>query len=221
MRWLPAAGGKVLRVISGNYETDQVAAFISTIRPGDTVFDVGAAHGYYTLLSAKLVGPAGRVVAFEPSPQNAAYLRAHVQRNRLSNVTIRPEAISDFVGELRFQIGMGSGTGRIDQHGSLTVPALTLDQAVAELGCVPQALKIDVEGAELTVLAGARTLLQSFPTLFLSTHGTVTHQRCCRYLQDLGYHMSPLNAAELAQATEILAVSPRIATAQPAIRAVA
>ena len=219
IRWLPACGGKIMRVFLGTYEREQTARFVSLIRPGDVVFDVGAAHGYYTLLSARLAGPAGKVVAFEPFPENAAFLRAHVGKNRFGNVVIRQEAVSDRNGTIGFGRGSGTGTGRIDASGTLQVPLRTLASVASELGLRPDHIKIDVEGAEMGVLRGAGSLLDSHPTLFLSTHGPDIHRECCEFLSARGYCLDPLDSEDLDSSTEVVALSP--ATAAQAVRSAA
>ena len=67
----------------GTAEPDVVRFFEQTIQPGDTVFDLGANVGYFTLIAAALTGPDGRVVAYEPIPANAAALRRNVQLERV------------------------------------------------------------------------------------------------------------------------------------------
>src|SRR5687768_5648057 len=71
--WQLASGGKLARLLLGTYEPEQSGLFRTHIRPGDQVLDIGAAAGYYTLLSAKLVGTSGRVVSFEPDPNNLQF----------------------------------------------------------------------------------------------------------------------------------------------------
>ena len=77
----------------GSFEPEQTALVETLVKPGDTVVDLGAHIGYYTLLFAKLVGPSGHVVAFEPSPASCAILRRNVASNGLANVTIVNAAV--------------------------------------------------------------------------------------------------------------------------------
>ena len=65
------------------------------IQPGDTVLDLGANIGYFTLLFAKLVGNNGIVFAFEPEPQNIALLTKNIKINNYKNVTLVPKAVSN------------------------------------------------------------------------------------------------------------------------------
>ena len=208
--WLPASRGKVLRILGGTYEPEQTRLFEEHVRPGATVLDIGAHVGYYTLLSAVLAGPSGRVVAFEPSPANAAFLRRHVALNRLGQVSVEEAAVSDRAGTARFGSGSGSGTGHLAEKGEITVRTLTVDGLCAEHGLTPTAVKIDVEGAEAAVLRGAReTLARARPAVFLSTHGLEAHAASLALLRDLGYALSPILGGELDTTPEVLALPAR------------
>jgi FkbM family methyltransferase len=200
--------GKVLRMFLGTYEPEQTALFCRQVRAGDVVFDVGANAGYYTLLAARLAGPRGRVIACEPDPRIAAYLRLHVEANRLENVTVVQSAVGAKSGVAQFCRGKGTGTGRVSNAGELTVRVRTLDDLARQHGALPTHVKIDVEGAELDVLHGAHeTLNRPRPTIFLSTHGTHVHDPCCRLLQEYGYFLSAIGGGDFATAPELLAAA--------------
>lgn len=208
--WQPASGGKIARVLLGTYEPEQTKIFQEHIRPGQTVLDIGAAAGYYTLVSAGLVGKTGRVFAFEPDPTNLKYLRAHVQQNRLSQVVVLPLAIADRHGVARFGGGSGTGTGRLCDDGAHEVPLTRLDDLLEEVRFAPNHLKIDVEGAELAVLHGGEQMIrQHRPTIFLSTHEWITpgiHRSCCELLTSWDYDLAPIHGADVATATELLCI---------------
>jgi FkbM family methyltransferase len=203
-RWLVASGGKVLRMICGTYESAQTRLFERHVLTDSIVFDLGANVGYYTLLAAKLARR-GHVVAFEPEPRNAAFLRANIAANRCRNITVRELAVAGVSGTARFKLGRGSGTGALSCEGALHVKLVSLDEFVAESGLSPTHLKIDVEGAEYEVLCGGiETLSLLRPTIFLSTHGPLPHRSCCELLQDLNYDLRPIDAPDLATAAELL-----------------
>jgi len=175
----------------GSYEYEKRRRFEQTITPGSVVFDIGAHVGFYTLLAADLVGPAGRVVAFEPVSRNLTYLRRHLRQNGFSHVTVIDRAVCDRTGVARFEEGPGSCKlmGRLSPTGEFWVNTVSLDEKVScgELP-PPDFIKIDVEGAELLVLWGATTVLsRARPKLFLSTHGAELHRECCEFLHALGY----------------------------------
>jgi FkbM family methyltransferase len=204
--WLPASRGKVLRILNGTYEREQTRLFQQHIRPGSTVLDVGANVGYYTLLASVLAGDSGRVHAFEPEPRNAEFLRRHAAINRRANVTVQQAAVSDRAGTARFDFGSGSGTGHLADAGAIEVRTLRLDDYCAEHGLAPTALKIDVEGAEVAVLEGARGMLERHrPVLFLSTHGPDVHRASLAILRGLGYRVAPILGGDVESTTEVLA----------------
>jgi FkbM family methyltransferase len=203
--WNPASGGKVARVLAGTYEREQTRCFEERLQPGWTLFDVGAHVGYYTLLGAALVGRAGRVISFEPNARNNRFLRRHVAMNGLQQVSIEGAAVSDRAGVARFEAGSGSGTGHLAEHGGTEVPTVRLDDYCREFDLQPQAVKIDVEGAELKVLRGAESLLVTHhPLLFLSTHGRGVHDQCVAWLSGRGYDVRPITGASVHDATELI-----------------
>jgi FkbM family methyltransferase len=213
--WLVQSRGKVGRVLAGRYEPEQTALFRRWLAPGHTVLDVGAHAGYYTLLSALLTGSTGRVWSFEPDPVNASFLRRHVRINRFEQVAIEQAAVSDCAGTAHFAHGTGSGTGHLDERGELEVPTVRLDDFCEQHDIAPHAIKIDVEGAELAVLAGGIGVIRRHrPLIFLSTHGEEVHTRCLELLGEAGYQLSPVLGGDLRTTTELLCVP--AGRAQPA-----
>jgi len=142
------------------------------LQPGMTVLDIGANQGYYTLLASSKVGPAGRVLAFEPSLREIRRLRAHLWLNRCKNVQICTSALGAAAGagELHIVLGTESGCNslrppEVSQPTSLhRVLVERLDDVLKarEIECV-DFIKLDVEGAELSVLQGASELLRRLP----------------------------------------------------------
>lgn len=156
------------------------------LRPGDTFFDVGAHHGWVSLVAARKVGPAGRVVAFEPSPPSIEVLNYHKKANRLTQLQIeRRPANSSACRSVPFFLVDGGASqmnsllirpaesdNRSSQKpASVAMETVTLDAFAQEFHLRPNAIKIDVEGAELWVLQGAKGLCERVrPVLMVAVH---------------------------------------------------
>jgi hypothetical protein len=93
MRWMSGSGNAGCWL--GSYELANQHALQRFIKPGMTVFVIGAHVVFYTLLFSKLTGPTGNVCAFEPFASNIVYLLQHVHANKCTNVNIYQLAISD------------------------------------------------------------------------------------------------------------------------------
>jgi FkbM family methyltransferase len=140
------------------------------LKPGATVFDLGAHQGVVALILGDAVGSSGKVVAVEANPHNADAARRNRDLNRSPQVVVEAAAVSDHLGEITFNRGLN---GHVDdgsgQWGTMRVPALTVD-SLAERHGAPDVLFIDVEGYELHVLRGARKTLERFPDCFIEMH---------------------------------------------------
>lgn len=195
----------------GSYEYEKRLAFEEIVGKGDIVFDIGANVGFYTLLASVLVEPNGGVFAFEPVPRNLLYLKKHLRTNRTPNVTVIEAAVTDRGGVTYFRESTISSMGRIALEGNLQVKTVSLDELISagEIP-TPDHIKIDVEGAEMRVLCGAKSMLaDAHPTLFLATHGCEIHQQCCRFLERLDYELRPIVGRSLEKSDEILALRRR------------
>jgi FkbM family methyltransferase len=162
--------------VHGYYDWHNVAIAMALCRPGDTIVEVGAHIGTETISYAAIVGATGRVIAFEPMPDNLAALEGNLRMNRLDNVTVLPQALSDTQGVVDFAIGggSGSGAGHLRAPGDrrdasyIRVQTTTLDAAVFEQAKPIRMLFIDAEGAELGILrGGGRLLSRDTPHLVL------------------------------------------------------
>lgn len=97
-------------ISAGNYEPEVEAIFRKYVRPRMTVLDIGANVGFFTMLAASLVGPEGRVVAFEPNSNNVRMLEASRRANNFENVQVHCLAASDAPGILAFNTAYSNGT---------------------------------------------------------------------------------------------------------------
>jgi FkbM family methyltransferase len=164
--------------VCGSFEPNEFAFVDQMLHAGMTFVDVGANDGYYTLFAARRVGSTGRVVAVEPSSRERVNLKRNIARNRLGNVTVVPAALGSACGvaDLRLAQGKHSGhntLGKFAHDGVLAdrlqrVDVETLDKVVAVLGLpLVDFVKIDVEGAEASVVYGARHVLSTMRPIIL------------------------------------------------------
>jgi FkbM family methyltransferase len=143
----------------------EYAMLPSLVKSGDWVLDIGANVGYYTTLLSRLVGPSGRVFAFEPMPQTVEILAFVLQQSGcFRNVTLLNTAVGESAGIVRFDLPV-SGPGlpnyfraHMQEHGAYSVYCTSIDQLA-----IPKRvafIKIDAEGAETQVLRGMRKLIE-------------------------------------------------------------
>ena len=166
--WLAEESAVDQELLYGEFETMERQFVKKLLRRDMTVVDVGAHHGLYTLLASKCVGWNGRVVAIEPSPRECARLRKHLQLNRCSNVELMACAAGENVGEAnlyvvdRFNDGCNSlrPPATSEPIKTVRVKVRRLDDILSDLEITKvDFVKLDAEGAELSVLYGALKLL--------------------------------------------------------------
>jgi FkbM family methyltransferase len=164
--------------VAGSFEPNEFAFLDRTLRRGMTVVDVGANDGLYTLFAAGRVGRRGRVLAFEPSSRERRVLERNIAVNRLRNIVVVPSALANEPGQATLQIAPSLHGGHntlggfahkgVDAVATEQVEVETLDAVIARLAIAKvDAIKIDVEGAELKVLQGARDVLQRLRPVLL------------------------------------------------------
>src|SRR6266436_10400822 len=152
---------KLIFVFREGYEPE-LAYLERALSPGNTFVDVGANLGIYTLVASRIVGPSGRVIAFEPSVQSLPLLQKNIMLNSLTNVTAFPVALSEKAGRVRlYHAGSCPSGNSLGHHPSFpggfeTVLAESLDDVLQRIpaGRV-DVIKMDVQGAEELVLRGA------------------------------------------------------------------
>lgn len=148
---------------SGAYDAGAGRVLVERVRAGQEVWNVGANVGVYVLQLAHLVGPSGRVVAFEPAPGAADLLERNVALNGFTDrVTIVRAAVGESPGEVLFYVDGASPMGRagtpnpaLDHVTSVRVPVVTLDAVAQDRGRVPDAVVMDIEGFEVAALRAA------------------------------------------------------------------
>ena len=149
-------------MMADRYEEATVRLFEELLQPGMAVMDIGAHVGYFSLISARLVGPQGKVIAFEPEPENHNLLIKNIESNGYSNISPIPKAVSSTSGTTQFFLSaLDNGSHSIFLPGargvidSISVETTTVDDFLDAQGW-PQVdlFKVDVEGAESEVLEG-------------------------------------------------------------------
>lgn len=191
----------------GAYEPDVTAVFRDRLRPGMHVVDIGANIGYYTMLSASLVGPSGSVTAIEPNPNSAKLLEASRRANSFDNVKVLQVAAGRDLGLLVLHGSYGNvmTSAAPDDAAALlnstTVPSIKLDDLIPRNKKI-DLVKIDVEGAEYNALLGASelirrchpTIISEFSPSTMPGISGVDGRQYLRFLLGFGYKISVIEA---------------------------
>lgn len=192
------------------YEAETSHFLGSILRPGDTFIDIGAHVGYFTMLASALVGAEGRVFSFEPEASNWAHLLEHIELNHATNVLPNFMAAGAAPGIAEFFVNSDNDGGHalweVGRHPfnersrtdrtSRRVFVTSLDHYFndREIGNL-KAIKMDAEGAEFSILVGARQLIAQTGVPFivseinrfgLESMGT-TERQLRALMGDLGY----------------------------------
>ncbi len=177
--------------------------WIELCRGKKVVFDVGAHIGLYALAASRLVAPGGKIYAFEPSFANGRYLQRHCDYNHFANIEIVPHLLGRSAGRtvIFYESGdvdaMNAVVPRTGQHyRKVLKKEMSLDAFCRENQVYPEVMKMDVEGAECDVLAGAQQMLKEHhPVIILSVHPSrlvqlgESTEALYKTLQDLGYRI--------------------------------
>ena len=183
-----------LSYLLGTDELHLQKAIRQYVGPGDTVYDIGANLGYVSLALAKRVGPSGRVIVFEPIPQNIAAFRHNMEINGINHVQLLEFAASDKAGTTIIRMAENPSTASLVWHRNnpaatqISVSTVSIDELVedGQLTC-PKFAKIDVEGAEAFVLQGMRrTIAAAMPVLFVEC-SEAGREKSWHLMQDLQY----------------------------------
>jgi FkbM family methyltransferase len=191
--------GKFLFVFRENYEPE-LADLEKHVSPGKTFIDVGANFGIYTVVASKLVGEAGRVIAFEPTAQSFDVLRKNVGLNNFNNVLTFRTAVSDEPGTGWLYYGTDPVQNSLGKNpcwdaGGEEVVMESLDHVLLQAGVDRvDVIKIDAEGAEELVLRGAVNLFSSMRPIVIyevnreaSAHLGLSEDGATKFLKRLGY----------------------------------
>ena len=177
--------------IYGIHGTHDFKIIKNNVKDGDNVIDLGANIGYFTLILAKLVGPTGKVFAFEPDPRNLALLKKNVEYNNYKNVIIVPKAVSNVNDKCTLYTGQKTfGQNKIYKpKKTKTQKFIPIDSETVRLddffktnGLLDKIsfIKIDVEGAEFLALSGMKEILKLNKNIKIFTEAEIS------YLEDAG-----------------------------------
>lgn len=197
-------------VFSHGYEPLITKLLLRLLKQGDIFVDVGAHAGRYALLTSHKVGSKGLVIALEPIPDVYTTLLENIRTNNIINIRTIPVAAwnkDDIHIEMLMPPGRGSATAKELHHFSglklagtkMMVKAITLDTLLSKILEVPRviAIKIDVEGAEVEVLQGAKDTLRTFkPKLIIEVHSK-TYQAIKHILEDQDYQISMIDGSSI------------------------
>ena len=190
--WSLAVAGR--GTIAGRYESERFEALASLVRPNEVFWDIGAHHGYATLIAAKQIRSPGCIVSFEPSSANRWYLNRHLDWNGEGAVCVVGCAVADTDRRDVFG-GQGDSVSFHLGHGRESVEVRSITSLVRSGQPFPTFLKIDVEGAEGMVLEGAAPLLsdasreEALPTMLVSVHDELLYRTCLDFLKALDYRV--------------------------------
>lgn len=195
------------RAYGRDYARAPLTSFLRrALQPGQHYYEIGANVGFYALLAAELVGPEGRVYAFEPDPLICETLRRTIAANAPTCARAVQIALADKNGKLTFYRGRNNPSSSLvaadpanrDRYiKSIDVEAMTMDDWVAKEG-VPTdrigALKVDVEGAEVATIGGMVGTLRKagLPPVYAEVRGPKGSTRAPNTFAGVLAHLEPL-----------------------------
>ncbi|MEC9369127.1 MAG: FkbM family methyltransferase [Pseudomonadota bacterium] len=168
-------------LLFGTREVEHKIILERVLKPGMTVFVIGAYFGYYALMDLGLIGSSGKLVAIEPSPTNVALLKRNLSLNGHKSVPVIETAISDKPGERLFHLSRQSNLGTFHDTGSgvrhlsgesIPVRTMTVPEIAAQHGA-PDLIRMDVEGHEVEVIGGMLEHIRKrklAPMILFETH---------------------------------------------------
>ena len=200
----------------GHFEPIETGFVRSVLKPGQTFVDIGANIGWFTILAGQIVGPAGRVYAFEPRPNTCERLRMAVAENGYRHVEVRQVALGAAAGRMTIASlvrmrnpggtwllasdALLAGLRESEGYERFDVEVIRLDDLAVE-SC--HLLKIDIEGAEQLALAGAVETFRRFHPIIISEINPdplqqvsgVSPSEYVRFVEGLGYRAHAMTAA--------------------------
>jgi FkbM family methyltransferase len=183
----------------GTHDLEVQYILARLLRPGMTVYDLGANVGFTAVLAARKVAPAGRVICFEPLAVNAEQIRHNAGLNDFHCIEVRQMALGRADGEAEFHVSASPTLGRLAQAGSAPLQESIQRVVVRSLDSLaagndlpaPEFIKMDVEGVEAEVITGGKTLLGAArPVMVIELHHT--YEAVLASLEGLNYTVKAL-----------------------------
>lgn len=200
---LPIPSELADKIIANRYEICAMRLLEGLISPDDVCYDIGGHYGAFTLCMAKLAAR-GQVHTFEPIASLASQIQKSIAKSNLTHVHIHAVAMAGESGTMPMRSVVNAegddSMAYIEDYGGVLTPrsqvqyaefqtiltqCITLDACQAP---PPNFIKMDVEGAEVAVIAGGKRILTDFkPRLLIETHGVERALECAQLLRPLGY----------------------------------
>lgn len=174
-----------LNIATGlNYKPLETKVLTDEIHLGNIVLDIGANIGDDTLLLAKIVGPKGKIYAFEPDPDNFKLLKKNVRVNNYRNVVLVDKAVSNKNGKIKLYLSDNNKAdhriyGSESERKSVDVSMVSLDNYFRNFKKKINVVKIDIQGAEMMAFEGMQKILKlnKYPKI-LSEFWPIGLKRC-------------------------------------------
>jgi FkbM family methyltransferase len=200
--WLelnPRTGQQYLR---GEVEPAIQNVLAERLKPGMVFYDLGANIGFFSLLAARLVGATGKVFSFEPDPEIADRLRRNIGRNGFTNTMVVEAGIWSASGNVNFVAadlsspdrGVGKFVAGENAMAGTPTRSVALDDFVHSAP-YPDAIKCDIEGAEIEAFRGAEKLLEArHPMILCEMHSNENDKFLRDYFGRFGYRLESLDS---------------------------
>lgn len=174
---------------------DEIEFIRHLLKPGMQVIDIGANYGVYTLTMAKIIGPTGKVWAFEPASTTAAFLNQSIKLNLMNNILLTQAGLSNRKGTAKLKIEPNSELNYITNHPDSdttceTIQLLSIDDCEMEFRWNDiDFIKLDAEGEESNIVKGAAHFLSSQSPLimFELKHGNKVNLQLINQFAEIGY----------------------------------
>lgn len=155
----------------GKHEEFESECVKKVISKGNVVLDIGANQGYFSLFFAKLIGENGKVISFEPDAENCTIIKKNIGLNGYTNINLHQKAVCDKTAKIKMYVGDYRTGNRIYEseknRAAFDIEGISLDDFLKNSENNIDFIKIDVEGAEFSVIEGMKKFLEEKKDLVL------------------------------------------------------